>query len=241
MGREVRRVPLDFDWPLNKVWDGFVNPHYKKCPDCENGTTTGRDRLYDLVRLLMCSGTDAINGQCHPYFGSLTDNLLYSHYKIPSMDLAELTGGLAGRSQDRPFGHDACDEYKVMDKIIKAAGLDPKTWGICPTCKGESMDPAVKEEYEAWKPTPIPEGPGWQMWETTSEGSPISPVFDTPEKLARWLADTGAKTFGPMTTDYETWLKMIKGPGWAPSATMSPETGFISGVETAASWADKDE
>ena len=28
MGRELKRVPLDFDWPLNKPWEGFVNPHY---------------------------------------------------------------------------------------------------------------------------------------------------------------------------------------------------------------------
>jgi hypothetical protein len=23
MGREIKRVPLDFDWPLDKVWHGF--------------------------------------------------------------------------------------------------------------------------------------------------------------------------------------------------------------------------
>lgn len=26
MGREVRRVPVDFDWPLLQVWPGFVMP-----------------------------------------------------------------------------------------------------------------------------------------------------------------------------------------------------------------------
>src|SRR3990172_2402065 len=34
MGREIRRVPMDFDWPLNKVWQGFINPHWKKHCDC---------------------------------------------------------------------------------------------------------------------------------------------------------------------------------------------------------------
>jgi hypothetical protein len=36
MGRELRRVPLDFDWPINKTWEGFLNPHYvaKKCEAC---------------------------------------------------------------------------------------------------------------------------------------------------------------------------------------------------------------
>lgn len=25
MGRTLKRVALDFDWPLNQVWKGFVN------------------------------------------------------------------------------------------------------------------------------------------------------------------------------------------------------------------------
>ena len=38
MGREVKRVPLDFDWPLRQVWKGYLNPYYKhfrKCPFCD--------------------------------------------------------------------------------------------------------------------------------------------------------------------------------------------------------------
>ena len=36
MGRELKRVPLDFQWPLNKVWAGFLNPHHTavECPHC---------------------------------------------------------------------------------------------------------------------------------------------------------------------------------------------------------------
>mgnify|MGYP001570952870 CR=1 FL=1 len=26
MGREIRRVPLDFDHPLNETWPGFLSP-----------------------------------------------------------------------------------------------------------------------------------------------------------------------------------------------------------------------
>ena len=33
-----------------------------------------------------------------------------------------------------------------------------------------------------------PKGVGYQCWETTSEGSPISPVFKTPVELYNWLA-----------------------------------------------------
>jgi len=34
-----------------------------------------------------------------------------------------------------------------------------------------------------------PKGDGYQCWETTSEGAPISPVFKTFDKLCEWLAD----------------------------------------------------
>ena len=48
------------------------------------------------------------------------------------------------------------------------------------------------------------------MYEDTTEGTPISPAFETPEELARWLADTGASAFGSLTATYDEWLNMIK-------------------------------
>lgn len=67
------------------------------------------------------------------------------------------------------------------------------------------------------------------MYETCSEGTPISPAFATPEELARWLADTGASSFGSMTATYEQWLATCR-RGWAVSAVMDSK-GFRSGVE----------
>jgi hypothetical protein len=92
-------------------------------------------------------------------------------------------------------------------------------------------------KHAAERPDPddyMPEFPagtatGWCMYETTSEGTPISPVFETPEELARWLADTGASAFGGMTATYEEWLGMAQA-GWAPSG-VSTSSGLHSGVE----------
>lgn len=70
------------------------------------------------------------------------------------------------------------------------------------------------------------------MYEDTSEGTPISPAFETPEELARWLTDNEASAFGSMTATYEQWLSMCK-RGWAPSAVM--ENGrMMSGIEALA-------
>ncbi len=69
----------------------------------------------------------------------------------------------------------------------------------------------------------------YQMYETTSEGTPISPVMETPEILAQWLADNGASAFASGTASYESWLRVAKG-GYACSAIIT-ERGMESGVE----------
>lgn len=51
----------------------------------------------------------------------------------------------------------------------------------------------------------------YMMYETTSEGTPKSPAFSSPEELARWLADTGASMFGSNTASYEDWLAIARG------------------------------
>lgn len=71
------------------------------------------------------------------------------------------------------------------------------------------------------------------MYEDTSEGTPISPAFETPEELARWLADNGASAMGSSTASYEQWLAMCR-QGWAPSMVFDRQHGLRSGVEFAA-------
>lgn len=102
----------------------------------------------------------------------------------------------------------------------------------------DAEDTETYEEYAGERPTQYEYMPYWkpeerthlQMYETCTEGTPISPVMETPEELARWLADNGASSFGSSTASYEDWLATIK-QGWAPSAVFSPSTGLISGVE----------
>lgn len=67
------------------------------------------------------------------------------------------------------------------------------------------------------------------MYETTTEGTPISPAFETPEELARWLTDNQASAFGGQTASYEGWLRVARG-GYAPSAVVT-DAGVTSGVD----------
>lgn len=94
----------------------------------------------------------------------------------------------------------------------------------CELCEGEGK---VNPQIE------VPRGDAYQMWETTSEGSPISPAFDAPQELARWLADNNASAWGSSGASYEQWMNMID-RGYAPTMVMRSHgdgTGTIqSGV-----------
>lgn len=111
-------------------------------------------------------------------------------------------------------GHDAIDRSIVVDAECKRLGIDP----ACEHCAGtgEIWDsPEDEQAADSWTAVEPPAGDGYQIWETVSEGSPISPVFATPEELARhmagrpWGADKGSS--------YDAWMRFINGPGWALS------------------------
>ena len=103
-----------------------------------------------------------------------------------------------------------------------------------PECMGMEY-----EQYSGQRPHRDDYMPDWpedqrthlMMYEDTSEGTPISPAFKTPEELARWLVDNGASSFGRETGSYDGWLKIARG-GWAPSMVITQD-GSASGVDSA--------
>ena len=100
-------------------------------------------------------------------------------------------------------------------------------------CEGTGMmwpTPEIEARWKRWKKTHPPAGDGWQMWETTSEGSPISPVMDSAEALATWLADNGASAVGDRTASRGEWLAMILG-GRPTVSQVVVDGEWISGVE----------
>lgn len=86
------------------------------------------------------------------------------------------------------FGHDSSNAAVCVRARCEAAGVP----SLCDLCKGDGsfqVYAGQREEAEAWTHTEPPAGEGWQAWETTSQGSPISPVFATAEDLATWWSD----------------------------------------------------
>ena len=103
MGRELKRVPLDFDYPLNTVWYGYY------------------DRYLDF---------------CH------------SSYRAGCIGCKEYA-----RIKGIPLGSSGCPEFARFYGLESELPVDP------------------------------PNGDGYQLWETTSEGSPVSPVFESIDAL----------------------------------------------------------
>jgi hypothetical protein len=162
MGREVRRVPADWQHPKEQVWDGLSG------------------RMVERYKPL--------------FVGS------WYQTQVDEWD-------------------DECAKWK--------AGWRPE---YCTDAESRAM---TYEQYSGQRPHRDDYMPDWpdeqcthlMMYEDTSEGTPISPAFATPEELARWLTDTGASANGSSTGSYEGWLRVAQG-GWAPSLVI------IDGVMT---------
>jgi len=212
---------MDFDWPLGQVWGGYVMPNQLReadCPDCNGGWTDAAGWVsavaYVISGLADDADDEARGKAMHPWLTPLREISYNSAKGRPGPGFAEFADGLA--KNVRPNSIFGREVYATRRALIAAAGL-PEDWGHCPTCKGHaSLEryEGQRAEAEAWEWTQPPTGEGWQMWETTSEGSPTSPVFATPEELAEWCAD-GTTVFGRNKIPADKWLAIIKGDDFA--------------------------
>lgn len=294
MGREIKRVPLDFDWPYDTVWEGYLTPekfHEDNCPaGCEGGHSWQYTRLNDLwygkapfdpamtgstpwtadSPVIRARAQRSISQDPYYYGTGETAVIRHSRYlanlfnkswsnHLSQQDVDALVEG--GRLWDftrrvepgkgwvdretpmhptaaqvnewdiTGFGHDAINAWTVIKARCERYGT-PTT---CPTCKGHgSMEryEGQREERDAWEPTEPPTGEGWQLWQTVSEGSPISLVYDNPEDLARWMASPNYRWGAHKGTglSYEAALNFVM-DGWAPSFIANASTGVVDGVK----------
>jgi len=289
MSRQVRRMPLDFDWPLSLVWDGYLRPEKfqeESCPDCEHGyspealvfyqewygyipfdpTSTGSTpflpggpeaqhwakrqieqspNFYGTGVLAIAREakriTDLWNGSwSHHLSQADVDALLEADRLIEyTHDFISGTGWVEKENPVHPtaeqvnsgyllgFGHDAINASVCMSARADREGV-PYT---CATCEGHASVeayPGQRAESEAWEPEKLPQGDGWQLWETVSEGSPVTPVFATAEELASYLFDR-SDLFGPgwKAENEASVLSWVQGDGWIPSGIFPEEKAVI--------------
>ena len=144
---------------------------------------------------------------------------------------------------DGSFSKSAADWDEEAAQWAKGFKRDyPEGWEA-----KDSDDTETFEEWDGERPVESTYMPEWpeeerthlQMYESTTEGTPVSPVMETPEELAHWLADNAASACGGMTATYGQWLATIQ-VGFAPTMMFSPKTGLISGVEASLPPKDKE-
>lgn len=97
----------------------------------------------------------------------------------------------------------------------------------CTTCEGYGnveAYPGQRADADAWEPTEPPTGDGWQLWETTSEGSPVTPVFATADELVHHIASPNyGYGFAGSRISLEA-ARALVGSGWAPSMVVIGNT-----------------
>lgn len=292
MGRKVRRVPVDFKWPLNKTWTGFFLPEHLQaadCPDCDGGWSSFykdmQNRWYgnapfhpsETGSALLTADTPAVRAfaernvaQSPSFYGSdegsivreaqrLADlwNGMWMHHLSqddvdillaserglrdlthtwtredgwqPRDPMPEITAALVNEWSLNPMSFSSSEPYIVITEKLAREGLP----SVCETCEGHGgieLWSGQRAEAEEWERIEPPTGEGWQLWETVSEGSPISPVFAEPEYLAKWMSSTAYTWGASRPMQYDAALRFVN-DGWAPSMVFTPETGLVSGEE----------
>ena len=116
------------------------------------------------------------------------------------------------------------------------AGEDPTRLKY-PNDDGTLMDywewygnPPERAYYRPWRDH---EATWYQLWQTVSEGTPVSPPFATQEELIAHLAahgDGGWGASGPGGWGEERARRFVMGDGWAPSMVLSGNR-LMTGVE----------
>lgn len=235
MGRTMKRVPMDFDWPLGRVWKGYLNP-YKgcECPWCYDEDHHGsygytkEAREYEKTWYGFQEGARWLP---HPYKpgqrycpdckeysmerweydfivnhdGRLRKQFFCCEKKEDVPPYEELTEWAL--HQNMSLRTDAIFVSMMGEEYCRRNGFD---YG-CPHCGGSGrvwQTEEVKRLHEEWEPIEPPAGDGYQLWETTSEGSPKSPVFASFDELCEWCAEN-ASTFASYKATKEEWAEML--------------------------------
>lgn len=128
------------------------------------------------------------------------------------------------------MGHDSINQWICVRARCERNG-EPTTCNVCEGSGEFWPSKEMKAQAEAWESFSPPEGDGYQIWETVSEGSPVSPAFATPEELALWMVENDKSV--TKGTTFDQWMKFIDA-GWAPSMMTTPTNGVQIGVQAIA-------
>lgn len=247
MGRLCKRVPLDFSWPMKTLWIGHVNPYQGvKCPYCEIGYSKQAQEIREQVYPWKKGDEWRVQ---NPY---RVNELYFPNAKEHNMTQDEVDYYMSRQHKNKleTVNRVMADRFPEADKVTPEifSQLSLLLWDFtydldglliqyhsekegwdssCPHCHGEGvlfLNEEIKRLHDEFRWVEPPTGEGYQMWEDTSEGSPITPVFKTAEELAEYCEREGVSWFGSYTAKKENWLRLIKK---SEPATVEVASGVI--------------
>lgn len=276
MGRTMKRVPLDFTWPINMIWKGYLNPYRsQKCEPCDGSGYSPQAKMFGdqwygnaefnpvaygaepltvdhpaieaYARRNVKSapsfygqGVEAVAKEAERLFriwrGQWSHHLiqadvdalcaadrLWDFTRVPRTKEQRANchenGWMKESNGYRPtpsevntwaitsLGHDAINQSVCVEARCQRESVDK----FCSFCGGNAeiwQSPEIEALHDSWEPIEPPVGDGFQLWTTTNEGAPISPVFATIEELCEWC-ETDATTFGYQRATAAQWRKMF--------------------------------
>lgn len=147
------------------------------------------------------------------------------------------------------YGNRAGEYHPMHDQAYREAAKEWKERFLA----WEASDDKHKEEYEFWEWDGMPPKPDWylpefkeeptwfQVYETVSEGTPVSPPFATGEELVDYLVAAGDfwcqnRPDEPPPSREAAEAFVLRG-GWVPSMSIKSEsdgtTSFTTGIQQA--------
>lgn len=286
MTRVLKRVPLDFDWPLKKVWGGYINPFSSQCSGCSACDGTGSSpnarrfheewygnapfdpAVYGVTPITVdhpsiqafarrnCEqnpsfygrGDGAIRREARRLFqlwrGQWSHHLsqadvdalveagrLWDFTRVPrNAEQEEIVRRKVAGGDNRwlpedngyvptadevnawsmmpgQLGHDGINAFVCIAARCKRENVEP----ACQKCGGDGTvwpSPEIERQHDTWEPAEPPSGDGYQVWGTTSEGDPQSPVFATLDELCSWCSKNST-VFADQRATAEQWRELL--------------------------------
>lgn len=202
MGREIRRVPVEFNHPIQwretrKYQPTFETMRSELLGQPSPGTTTAQTRwTYCLAPMWDKTLAEAQADWEAERKETLSDGTLDKVWTQDDLDRWE---------REHPTRVDDIEQIR--------RDLGKPIWASVEDYIGGAPDERDSTLYtpEGWPPK---EERGWVVYETVSEGTPITPCFATAAELVDWLAEKGTAWDAPMSREG---AERFVGSGWVPS------------------------
>lgn len=232
MGRELKRVPLDFKWAIDQVWKGYVNPYRgMPCKACDqSGLNPATRKLsddwyaFDNPKYIYIDANRRYNDNAWQYhltqvevdalveadrLGDFTSEFIPGEgWKKKDPPYIPTAAEVNAWAIHNPMGHDGVNQWICVEARAKSLGV----YGHCEYCNGTGtiwQSDEIEALSKNWQSFDPPTGEGYQLWGTTNEGAPMTPVFETLEALCEYCERESVSVFGKSTATKEQWMEML--------------------------------